>query len=212
MDRQRKTYIGKAAAILSVIPVLLWAHDTGPDPGHAGVPGESTCAQAGCHTGTPLNSTQFGGSVTINAGGSTYTPGVAQQISVNVIDKVQRRWGFQLTARLASDPTTEEGTFVAPAALGLSPNTSSMLQVVCATEANLLNTFYPGLPCASAPLQYIEHTLAGVKITPAGAGYTWTFMWNPPATNVGPITFYAAGTMPPTAIWTTPGITFTRRV
>ncbi len=193
-DRQRKIYIGKVAAIVSVVPILLWAHDTGPDPGHAGVPGESTCAMAGCHTGTVVNSTAFAGSVTINAGGSTYTPGVTQQITVNVIDNAQRRWGFQLTARLANDPTTQAGTFEAPAAITLPPNTTSMLQIVCATEANLANILYPGLPCGSgAPLEYVEHTLPGVKITAKGTGYSWTFNWDPPATDVGPITLYAAG-------------------
>jgi hypothetical protein len=192
MDRRRRIYIGKAAAILSVIPVLLWAHDTGPDPGHAGVPGESTCAMSGCHQGTALNG--GAGSVTINAGGSTYTPGVTQQISVNVIDPKQRRWGFQLTARLANDPTTQAGTFEAPPAITLPTPPTTMLQIVCATEANLANILYPGLPCdGSAPLEYIEHTILGVKITPVGAGYTWTFNWDPPATDVGPITLYAAG-------------------
>src|ERR1700719_258887 len=109
MDRQRKIFIAKTIAILSVVPALIYAHPAGPDPGHAGVPGESTCNTTGCHTGTAVNG--GGGSVTINAGGSTYTPGVTQQISVTVSDPKQRRWGFQLTARSASDPTAEAGTF-----------------------------------------------------------------------------------------------------
>jgi uncharacterized protein (TIGR03437 family) len=192
MDRQRKIFIAKTIAILSVVPILLWAHDTGPDPGHAGVPGESTCAMAGCHTGTAVNG--GGGSVTINAGGTSYTPGVMQQISVTVTDPKQRRWGFQLTARSASDPTIQAGTFVAPPAIGLPANTTSPIQIVCATEANLANIIYPGMPCgAAAPLEYVEHTLFGVKITAVGAGETWTFNWTPPATDVGPIILYAAG-------------------
>src|ERR1700719_721908 len=125
MDRQRKIFIAKTIAILSVVPALIYAHPAGPDPGHAGVPGESTCAQAGCHQGTALNG--GGGSVTINAGGSTYTPGVTQQISVNVIDPKQRRWGFQLTARLANDPTTQAGTFEAPPAITLPTPPTTML-------------------------------------------------------------------------------------
>ena len=51
MDRQRKIFIGKTVAILAVVPVLIYAHQAGPDPGHAGVPGESTCNTSGCHTG-----------------------------------------------------------------------------------------------------------------------------------------------------------------
>src|SRR5438128_772054 len=30
MDRRRKIFIGKTAAILSVVPVLIWAHAAGP--------------------------------------------------------------------------------------------------------------------------------------------------------------------------------------
>jgi uncharacterized protein (TIGR03437 family) len=183
MDRQRKILIGKAVAILSVVPVLIYAHSAGPDPGHAGVPGESTCNTSGCHTGTALNG--GGGSITINAGGSTYTPGVAQQISVTLSDPKQRRWGFQLTARSASDPTAEAGTF-APS--------DGLTQVFCSSEAQLSSDSSVVLSCgASAPLEYIEHTLAGAKITPVGAGNTWTFNWIPPATSVGNVILYAAG-------------------
>jgi uncharacterized protein (TIGR03437 family) len=183
MDRQRKIFIGKAIAIVSVIPVLIYAHQAGPDPGHAGVPGELTCNTAGCHTGTPVNG--GGGSVTINAGGSSYTPGVTQQISVTVNDPKQRRWGFQLTARSATDPTAEAGTFTP---------LDVLTQVVCSTVADLATTTAPGPACgSSAPLEYIEHTLAGAKITSVGAGYTWTFSWTPPAIATGNIILYAAG-------------------
>src|SRR5258707_15596866 len=106
MDRQRKIFIGKTMAVLAVIPVLIYAHAAGPDPGKSGVPGESTCTESGCHEGTPLNG--GGGSVRIDAGGTTYSPGVKQRISVTVNDSAQRRWGFQLTARLASNVKTRE--------------------------------------------------------------------------------------------------------
>src|ERR1700719_3756294 len=158
MDRQRKIFIAKTIAILSVVPALIYAHPAGPDPGHAGVPGESTCNTTGCHTGTAVNG--GGGSVTINAGGSSYTPGVTQQISVTVSDPKQRRWGFQLTARSAASSTTQEGTF--------SPS-DALTQVVCSSAADPANTLFPGPACGSdAPLQYIEHTLAGVKQTAVG--------------------------------------------
>jgi uncharacterized protein (TIGR03437 family) len=182
MDRQRKILIGKAIAILSVVPVLIYAHQAGPDPGHAGVPGELTCNTSGCHTGTALNG--GGGSITINAGGSSYTPGVAQQISVTLTDPKQRRWGFQLTARSASDPTAEAGTF--------TPS-DGLTQVFCSNESQLASDPSVVLSCgASAPLQYIEHTLLGAKITAVGAGNTWTFNWTPPA-NMGNVILYAAG-------------------
>src|SRR5437667_6620808 len=98
MHRQKKIFIGKVLAVLSVIPALIYAHAAGPDPGKSGVPGESTCAESGCHTGAGLN--KGAGSVKIDAGGTTYAPGVKQRIRVTVSDPDQRKWGFQLTARL----------------------------------------------------------------------------------------------------------------
>src|SRR6266511_3457270 len=106
MERQRKIFIGKTIAILSIVPVLIYAYAAGPDPGKSGVPGESTCAESGCHTGVGLN--QGAGSVKIDAGGTTYAPGVKQRIKVTVSDPAQRKWGFQLTARLASNAKTRE--------------------------------------------------------------------------------------------------------
>src|SRR5437764_257394 len=177
MDRKRKIYIAKTAAILGVIPVLIFAHAAGPDPGKSGVPGESTCTESGCHEGTPLNG--GGGSVAIDAGGSSYTPGVKQRISVTVNDPAQRKWGFQLTARLASNPRTRAG-ILAPI--------NATTQILCA----LANTLE--VPCNANPVsQYIEHTLAGSRTTAVGAGLTFQFDWTPPATDVGPIILYAAG-------------------
>src|SRR5436190_17051485 len=107
MNRQRKLFAWKTAVILSVMPILIYGHAAGPDPGKSGVPGESTCAESGCHVGAGLN--LGGGSVTIDAGGATYTPGVKQRIKVTVTDPAQRKWGFQLTARLASNSKTRAG-------------------------------------------------------------------------------------------------------
>lgn len=183
MERQRKIFIGKAIAILSVVPVVVLAYMTGPDPGHSGVPGELTCNTSGCHTGAAVNG--GGGSMTINAGGSTYTPGVAQQISVSLADPKQRRWGFQLTARSAGDSTSQQGTF-APA--------DGTTQVACSSTRQLSIDSSNWLACGAAgPLQYIEHTLAGAKFTAVGAGDTWTFNWTPPADATGNIVLYAAG-------------------
>ncbi len=129
-----------------------------------------------------------GESVTINAGGATYTPGVAQQISVSLADPAQRRWGFQLTARAASDPTSQQGTF--------SPSGGDT-QVTCSSVAQLKidpsNWLGTGTCPASAPLAYIEHTLAGAVTTGLGVGHTWTFSWTPPANASGNIILYAAG-------------------
>jgi len=178
MNRQNKIFFGKSMAILSVIPALIYAYAAGPDPGKSGVPGESTCNEAGCHVGTGLNA--GGGSVKISAsGGSSYTPGVTQRITVAVSDPAQRRWGFQLTARLASDSKTRAGTLA---------NIDSTTQPLCAAS-NLRE-----VACTASPvLQYIEHTLQGAAATAVGAGRTFSFDWTPPAAASGDIILYAAG-------------------
>jgi uncharacterized protein (TIGR03437 family) len=102
-----------------------------------------------------------------------------------VADPKQRRWGFQLTARSASDPTSQQGAFTP---------TDGLTQVTCSTEKQLSIDPSNWLTCgALAPLEYIEHTLAGAKVTAVGAGYTWTFNWTPPASASGNIILYAAG-------------------
>jgi len=177
MNRNRKIFVAKAIVILSVIPILIQAHSAGPDPGKSGVPGESTCNEIGCHVGTGLNA--GGGSVQISAVGTTYIPGVTQQINVTVSDPTQRRWGFQFTARLASDSKTRAGI--------LTP-LDNTTQVLC-TAATLFE-----VTCTSNPvLQYIEHTSQGAVTTAVGAGNTFHFNWTPPATASGDIILYAAG-------------------
>jgi uncharacterized protein (TIGR03437 family) len=155
---------------------LIYAHAVGPDPAKSGAPGESTCNEAGCHVGTPVNGGP--GSVKISAAGTTYTPGVTQRIQVTVSDPNQRRWGFQLTARLASDSTARAGN--------LAPIDNTTL-VICAA-ASLQEA-----PCTASTRQYIEHSLQGAITTAMGAGNTFSFDWTPPASDVGNIVLYAAG-------------------
>src|SRR4051794_40114731 len=100
MQRKRKVVLGKIAAVMGAIPLLIWAHASGPDVGKSGVPGESTCTEAQCHVGTALNG--GGGSVKVTfPNGSTYTPGATQHLVVTISDPntTQKVWGFQLTAR-----------------------------------------------------------------------------------------------------------------
>src|SRR5690242_1410790 len=160
MQRQRKIFWGKTAAIFSAIPLLIWAHSAGPDPGRAGVPGEATCAMAGCHTGTPLNGGGGSVSVTFPNGPNnapTYVPGVKQHWIVTISDSAQKHFGFQLAAR-QTPVTTQAGTFtstdqftaVTCGPTNLDPNQETFLD------------FGANQTCPAAkPMTYIEHTLAG---------------------------------------------------
>jgi uncharacterized protein (TIGR03437 family) len=174
-----------AALVLAAIPPLLFGYAEGPPPGHAGVPNEHTCSE--CHSGP-------GGSGSVAASGFpaslTYTPGAAQTLTVTVSDPSQKRWGFQLTARVHGDPQTQAGTF--------TPGSDGFTQLSCGAapfSGNNLSNPTVGNSCATqsnAPLQYIEHTVSGTRLGQTGSA-TFTFTWTPPASSVGPIDIYVAG-------------------
>ncbi len=125
-------------------------------------------------TGAPNegNCTQcHAGNVLNAAGGSlmltvpdTYLPGEVYDIVVNLSRAGQSKWGFEMTALNSNN--ARAGTFA-------TGDANTQL-----SEAN--------------SRQYIKHTFAG---TASGKKDTnsWTFKWTAPSTNVGPITFYAAG-------------------
>src|SRR5437764_9498045 len=101
----RSARIGKAVfvgAMLSLVSGLALAHIEGPDPRVTGAPGDEPRACTACHFGSDLNSGP-GSVAIILPNGNTYTPGVKQHIQVSVSEASQRRWGFQITARQASD-------------------------------------------------------------------------------------------------------------
>jgi len=116
-----------------------------------------------CHTG-PENTGQF----SIEAPAS-YVPG--QTISITVrhtsSDTRSKIWGFQLTALTSS--AEKAGSLQNPGSLGV------------------LNNDGPG-----SARQYIQHTLES-NFSGQTGGASWTFNWVAPATDVGPVTLYAAG-------------------
>jgi hypothetical protein len=123
-------------------------------------------------TGAPGESTctschaQNAGSGTFNIIAPTsYTPGQTYQIQVqnSTTNMTRRVWGFQLTS-LASG-------------------------VMAGTLANTTSTTRTRTGNGKT---YIEQNSAGAFPNQTG-GSTWTFDWTAPATNVGNVTFYAAG-------------------
>jgi hypothetical protein len=96
---------------------------------------------------------------------SNYTPGQTYQIQVQhaTADTTRKKWGFELIS-LA-------GTAMA----GSYTNTTTNTRIR-----------------AAAPRSYVTHTTAGTYPNQL-SGAVWTFSWTAPATNVGNVTFYAAG-------------------
>jgi hypothetical protein len=144
------------------------AYSEGPPAAHTNAPGESNCTE--CHIGNLLS----GGTRFTIMAPTTYQPGVTYQITVRHTsnDTTRKRWGFQLTALDGSNK--KAGNF---------QNLSNATKI--------LDNAGPG-----NARQYIEQTTEnGVEGTFRGqtGGATWTFNWTAPATNVGPVTFYACG-------------------
>src|SRR4051794_30942724 len=192
MQRNQKLILAKVVVAAAAIPIILWAHEYGPDPGYSGVPREQgTCISTGCHVGT-VNDPANKGSVSIAfPNGLTYAPGVKQHLVVTIADPAaaQRAWGFQLTARLSSDTTALAGSFA-------SSDKNTLLMCAGANLATLKEVNFGTVQTCptNMPLQYMEHSLDGYNATRGKSGSaTYDFDWTPPASASGNIDFYIAG-------------------
>jgi uncharacterized protein (TIGR03437 family) len=188
---------GIGGAFIAIFPVALWAYYYGPDPGNSGAPkdmnGALACASSGCHTTAngsgPVNAyAGFGVAATFSPSGTTYTPGGPPvTITVTVTDPVNKKYGFEMSARTTSSDV-QAGDFEFPAGV-------TNIQVLCSDATDGLDGQVPlkvaGKPCpASTPLQFIEHYYPSAAFVGSSP---YVFTWTPPATNVGSITFYVAG-------------------
>lgn len=97
---------------------------------------------------------------------TNYVPGQTYSIQVHnsTTDMSRSSWGFELTSLTGSN--TAAGTFA---------NVNATTRIRTANSKS-----------------YIEQAAAGVFPGQTGSS-SWTFNWTAPATNVGPVTFYAAG-------------------
>lgn len=158
----------------SIAPAVLRADLNGTPVGYAGVPngvptdhGGATCAA--CHTGGPPPNAA--GRITLSV--SNFSPGVQQNISVQINDTLELLFAFQLTARLASDHTQPGGTFEP------TPNET---QVLCTNGL-------PG-PCGGG-VEYVTNLASAAQPLTPGTR-TFSVVWNPPGVNVGPVVFYVS--------------------
>src|SRR5262249_14436659 len=151
------------AILAAVPPISIFAFSNGPPPRRTGaaVDGGITCTA--CHTTfAPANSDPRG-RVAVQA--SPYTPGVKQTIRVTVEHPEAQRWGFQLTARLASDETKMAGTFTVVTGI----------RVRCDPTGDA--------PC-NGGLEFASHfrDAQGDSTLPGTSnGRTWEIEWTPPS-------------------------------
>ena len=181
--KQRNLFPAKMSVVLCALPVLIYADANGPDPGFSGVPNEvGTCAN--CHSaGSSAINTQ-GGSVKIAfPNGMSYTPGESQHWVVTVADPSARRWGFQAAARQVGSTNTVAGGFT------LSDTNT---QVICSSSSFFRPSRTTSGSCSSsAPLMYVEHTLAGTRLGTTSS-VNFEFDWKAPSSDVGPVAVYIA--------------------
>lgn len=168
---------GRVATLLVALPLAVWAFGSGPDPHSDGGPGgpAAACAQAGCHVGTAVNG--GGGKVELQfPDGLTYTPGQKQRIKVVITDGTARNYGFQASARLASNEQRgQAGRF---STLGTSE------LILCQDGRERSSS---GNCATGSPVEFIEHS------RPSTAN-TVEFEWTPPAdASAGNVRFYVAG-------------------
>ena len=166
MQKNTKIIAAKIVVGLAVIPIVVFSHANGPDPRRTGAPGDKTCIDSGCHVGTANSG---GGSVVLTtANGNTYIPGgPAETITITITDSAEKFFGFELTARVDSNPVNgQAGDF-----------TAGTQQYVICDDSSLKR---PGKACTvpNDPVQFIEHS------SPYNTG-TINVTWTPPATNVG---------------------------
>ncbi|NNE68620.1 MAG: hypothetical protein HKN33_18790, partial [Pyrinomonadaceae bacterium] len=151
------------------------AFSSGPPASHTGAPGEQTCTV--CHFGgDQLKASKFLGGNGIVIGGlpTAYVPSTAYVLTATLTHTQSPNntmYGFQLTA--------VEGTGSTPGAFSLT-HMPGQMQIV------------PGDPPTFVNRSYIQHTISGT-VPAANGSKTWQFTWTAPSTDVGPITFHAAG-------------------
>jgi uncharacterized protein (TIGR03437 family) len=119
---------------------------------------------AGCHSGP-----QGSGIFKIEGVPSSYTPAQEYDVTITLTQSGQRRFGFQATV------------------LGSTGASSGTLLVTDSLRTQLRNSSVSG-----NNRDYIEHTISGINPTGNATG-SWSFKWRAPETNVGNVTFYAAG-------------------
>jgi hypothetical protein len=134
--------------------------------GNTGSPGENTCNTSGCHTGNPVNSTN--GSVTIASPDLInwqYVPGETYTISVTVAQNNRSLFGIGFEALTSTN------------------NNAGILTPGVGTQ--LKNAVVQGV--SRVNVVHIENGGASPNT------HTFTFTWQAPATDIGNVTFYAAG-------------------
>ena len=127
--------------------------------------GSNTCVGSGCHTsnGSPGSS-----AVTGFPAGMTYTPGTPMPLTVTINDPLGPRFGYELTARLASNTNTAAGSWTAGTNSNLGTNVVPVVQGLASTNTFTLTWTPPATASGS-----VNFYLTGWSGSfPSGDAYT----------------------------------------
>ncbi|MGB7847548.1 MAG: hypothetical protein WBL63_18185, partial [Candidatus Acidiferrum sp.] len=152
------------AALFLCAPLLMWGFSGNPPLGNTGATGQNHCQT--CH-----GSGVGGGSVSIafSGGGTTYTPGTPQTLTITVNDpnSTTNSWGFEMTAWEGA-VTTTPGTFASASTNVNAPATSTTFpgQIFARQSSSGSNIFQvtwtpPASTVYSGPVVFFVASLAG---------------------------------------------------
>lgn len=163
--------------ILSIVLLAIVVIAASPErsssgaPGaHTGAPGEQTCATSGCHDDNTINSGKASLSIEVGNSVANYVPGKTYAVKVSISEKNVKRFGFQLLA-LNKSTLSSVGTF--------QISDAGRTQLVKNTQA-------------FSDREYVTYSFNGTDATSEGMS-EWIVNWTAPATDIGPVAFYAAG-------------------
>ena len=168
--KKRITILSVLALPFFIMATMPERSSSGAPASHTGAPGEATCGVSGCHDDKALNSGTAALSIQVGNSLTHYTPGQTYQVKVKITDANVDRFGFQLLAMFSGD-TANAGTF----------------QITDPARTQIVSNY-----ASLQSRRYVTYSFKGTDAVNLGLG-EWTFNWTAPATNLGPVTFYAGG-------------------
>ncbi len=148
---------------------LIFGYGKGAKPGSTNAPGETTCQAENCHTQNPVNLGP--GKIRLSGVPQFFEPGTTYNLTVELAQQGQKRWGFQITA------------------LDQHNRPAGSLIVI----DSLRTRFKWGEELSPNPRQYIEHSLEGSYMGVLDGPVAWHLDWKAPVAGSDTVFFYTVG-------------------
>lgn len=153
---------------LCFITASLWSYGRGPVNKKTGALGEGICAQSDCHESYEVNSGP--GQLRLLGVPTVYEPGNLYPLTVELAQKGQSRWGFQVT--IINEKQVKTGEIV---------KYDEELTQLDEDDVEGKDRYY------------LNHTRDGTYRGTDDGPVQWMFTWRAPEEKEGQIAFYVAG-------------------